>query len=141
MIINNKKEGLKNNLKNEFNFYAIHFKKEDNIGYIILSKDALKEKVENFCENFQEEFELITEKQTNECKEILVSTCIICGRPVTEVSKILKEKSTEINFEKNIQVTSLPLCEYHNNLILEGKMKIKGIFTTSNGTELGYEEE
>jgi len=50
---------LKNNIENSFNFYALKFKKRVPRTYLILSKDYLQEKITKFCNEFEDEFELL----------------------------------------------------------------------------------
>jgi hypothetical protein len=60
--IDEKEIEIRNQLKNyEFYFYAIKFKKKSPRAYLILSKENLKGKIEEFCNKFKGEFELIKE--------------------------------------------------------------------------------
>jgi len=59
-LIEQKEQELRN-LKQNFNFYALKFKRISTRAYLILSKNNLKDNIEKFCNRFQEEFELIKE--------------------------------------------------------------------------------
>ncbi len=50
---------LREEIKQDFNFYAIRFKKISPRFYLVLSKKHLKEKIEKFCNEFKNEFEFI----------------------------------------------------------------------------------
>jgi len=91
--------------------------------------------------NEYEELELLTKnKKSIYNKDVLVSTCAICGKRADEVHHIKPKSTIKNEFQKHHKYNLIPLCKYHHRLAHEGKLQIKGFITTDEGIELHYEE-
>jgi DNA mismatch repair protein MutS len=86
---------------------------------------------------------LTKQKKSPYNKNMMVSTCVICARPVEDVHHI-KEQSRankqgfighmNVNHKYNL----IPLCKEHHKMVHEGKININGFVATSKGLELHY---
>jgi DNA mismatch repair protein MutS len=92
--------------------------------------------------NEYNELELLTKnKKSIYNKDVLVTTCAICGRPADEVHHIKLKSTIENEFQKHHKYNLIPLCKYHHKLAHEGKLDIKGFMMTNEGIQLHYEEK
>lgn len=86
---------------------------------------------------------LVQKKTSKYNKELYMSTCAICGKPVDEVHHIQEQqKANERGFighiNKNHKFNLIPLCAKHHKLVHDGRITINGFVTTSKGLELHY---
>jgi len=86
---------------------------------------------------------LIKKKRSRYNKNLYVTTCAICGKPVDDVHHIIEKEKAKNGFVGHININHkynlIPLCKKHHKLVHEGKIKILGFVTTSKGLELHYE--
>ncbi|GAX87645.1 conserved hypothetical protein [Lebetimonas natsushimae] len=59
VLVDEKVKKLYEKIGNNFNFYAVKFKKVSPRAYFILSKENLENKIREFCDEFKNEFELL----------------------------------------------------------------------------------
>ena len=76
-------------------------------------------------------------------KDLIVSTCVICARPVDDVHHIQEQnRADEMGFighvNANHKYNLIPLCKEHHNMVHEGKINVNGFVATSKGLELHY---
>ena len=90
--------------------------------------------------NDYNELELLTHHKTSKYnKNLIITTCAICGKPADDVHHIV-EKSKADKIRKNHKHNLIPLCKKHHNMVHNGKLLIKGFITTDKGIELHWEE-
>ncbi len=86
---------------------------------------------------------LVQKKQSKYNKDLYMSACAICGKPVDEVHHIQEQqKANERGFighmNQNHKFNLIPLCKNHHKMVHDGKININGFVTTSKGLELHY---
>ncbi|WP_419770446.1 MAG: MutS-related protein [Candidatus Marinarcus sp.] len=91
-----------------------------------------------------EPIERVTQqKQSKYNKNMILSTCIICGRAVDDVHHIKEQaRANKEGFIGHVNVNHkynlIPLCKEHHKMVHEGKININGFVATSKGLELHY---
>jgi len=123
---------------NGSSIYGLEFAKS-----LYMDEEFLKiaNEIRKKVSNEYNELELITQnKKSIYNKDVLVTTCAICGKKADEVHHIKPKSTIENKFKKNHKYNLIPLCKYHHKLAHEGKLIIKGFITTDEGIELHYEE-
>jgi len=89
-----------------------------------------------------DELELLTKKKTSKYnKDLIVTTCAICGKVADDVHHIQEKSKIDNPLIKHHKYNLIPLCKKHHNLVHQGKVIIKGFITTDKGIELHYEEK
>jgi DNA mismatch repair protein MutS len=86
---------------------------------------------------------LVQKKQSKYNKDLYMSVCAICAKPVDEVHHIKEQqKANDRGFighmNQNHKFNLIPLCKKHHKMVHDGKIHINGFVTTSNGLELHY---
>ena len=76
-------------------------------------------------------------------KNLIVSVCVICSRPVDDVHHIQEQnRADEMGFighvNANHKYNLIPLCKEHHKMVHDGKINVNGFVTTSKGLELHY---
>jgi DNA mismatch repair protein MutS len=88
---------------------------------------------------------LIKKKKSRYNKNLIATTCAICGKVVEDVHHIIPQESAKDGFVGHIPIhhkyNLIPLCKKHHKMVHEGKIRILGFVTTSKGIELHYEEK
>jgi len=88
--------------------------------------------------------ETLKRKKTSKYnKNLYVTKCALCDKPVDDVHHITPQslfEYEEIHFQKNHKYNLIPLCKEHHNKVHEGKIVISGFIMTENGLKLHYEE-
>jgi len=86
---------------------------------------------------------LIKKKRSRYNKNLYVTTCAICGKPVDDVHHIIEKEKAKNGFVGHMDINHkynlIPLCKKHHKMVHDGKIKIVGFITTSKGLELHYE--
>ena len=87
---------------------------------------------------------LLKKKKSRYNKNLFVTTCAICGKPVEDVHHIKEKEKAKEGFIDHMPVhhkyNLIPLCKKHHKMVHEGKIRITGFVTTSKGIELHFEE-
>jgi DNA mismatch repair protein MutS len=92
------------------------------------------------------ELELLTRKKRSRYnREVYITTCAICGKPVEEVHHLKEQKKgREKGFVEHIPLhhkfNLIPLCREHHQKAHRGELIIRGFITTDRGIELHYDE-
>ncbi|MEA1914832.1 MAG: DNA mismatch repair protein, partial [Campylobacterota bacterium] len=86
---------------------------------------------------------LTQKKQSKYNKDLYMSACAICGKPVDEVHHIQEQqKANDRGFighmNQNHKFNLIPLCKKHHKMVHDGKINVNGFVTTSKGLELHY---
>jgi len=102
-------------------------------------------KIRKKITNDYDDLELLTKKKTSKYnKDLIVTTCAICGKIAQETHHIVEKSKAKDgfigSFHKDHKYNLIPLCKKHHNLVHQGKLIIKGFITTDRGIELHYEE-
>ena len=76
-------------------------------------------------------------------KDLIVSTCIICGKNVDDVHHIKEQaRANKEGFighiNANHKYNLVPLCKEHHLMVHDGRININGFIPTSKGLELHY---
>jgi DNA mismatch repair protein MutS len=103
---------------------------------------------ENIRKKLTEEYSeielLLKKKKSRYNKNLFVTSCAICGRPVEDVHHIQEKEKAKDGFINHMPVNHkynlIPLCKKHHRMVHEGKIRITGFVTTSKGIELHWEE-
>ncbi|NPA10848.1 MAG: DNA mismatch repair protein MutS [Epsilonproteobacteria bacterium] len=103
---------------------------------------------ENIRKKLQNEYTelelLIRKKKSRYNKKVLITVCAICKRPVDDVHHIKEKEIAKDGFIGDMRVhhkyNLIPLCKEHHKMVHEGKIRIIGFKTTSDGIELHWEE-
>ena len=99
--------------------------------------DNIRKKVTNDYN----ELELLTkQKKSKYNKDLIVTSCAICGKMAQDVHHIKEQSKTKGEFIQNHKYNLIPLCKKHHQMVHNGKLIIKGFITTDRGIELHYEE-
>ncbi|MEO1941675.1 MAG: DNA mismatch repair protein [Campylobacterales bacterium] len=93
----------------------------------------------------EEELQLLVQKRRSRYnKELYITTCAICGKPVEEVHHIRHRKEEKGGFIGSVPVhhryNLIPLCREHHLKVHRGEIIIRGFITTDKGIELHYDE-
>jgi DNA mismatch repair protein MutS len=97
--------------------------------------------------NDYDSVEMLIKKKTSKYnKNLFLSKCVICGKPVEEVHHIEEQKTANENgfighFSKDHKYNLIPLCKKHHRLIHKGSIEVNGFRMTSSGLELHYSED
>ena len=123
--------------------YGLEFAKS-----IYMDEEFLKkaEEIRKKLSNEYNELELLIKKKKSRYnKNLIVTTCAICGKVVEDVHHIEEKEKAKDGFIGHIPVNHkynlIPLCKKHHKMVHEGKIIIKGFVTTDRGIELHYEEK
>ena len=86
---------------------------------------------------------LTQQKGTKYNKNMIVSTCVICGRNVDDVHHIKEQaRANKDGFighvNANHKYNLIPLCKEHHKMVHDGKINVNGFIATSKGLELHY---
>lgn len=114
---------------------SLHMDKE----FLRMANDIRKKITDDY-----EPLERITQqKRSNYNKNMIVSTCTICGRAVDDVHHIKEQaRANKEGFIGHVNVNHkynlIPLCKEHHKMVHEGKININGFVATSKGLELHY---
>ena len=86
---------------------------------------------------------LTQQRGTKYNKDMIVSTCVICGRPVDDVHHIKEQaRANKEGFighmNANHKYNLIPLCKEHHKMVHDGSININGFVATSKGLELHY---
>lgn len=86
---------------------------------------------------------LTQQKGTKYNKDVIVSTCVICGRSVDDVHHIKEQaRANKEGFighmNANHKYNLIPLCKEHHKMVHDGTININGFVATSKGLELHY---
>ena len=121
--------------------YGLEFAKS-----IYMDKEFLKEadSIRKRLSNDYDEIELLTQRKKSKYnKNLLITTCVICGKVAEDSHHIIEQSKSEgefiENFHKNHKYNLIPLCKKHHKLVHDGRIIITGFITTENGIELHYE--
>jgi DNA mismatch repair protein MutS len=103
------------------------------------------EKIRKKLNKEYNEYELLIKKKKSRYnKNLIVTTCAICGKAVEDVHHIIPQESAKEGFVGHIPIhhkyNLIPLCKKHHKMVHEGKIRITGFVTTSKGIELHWEE-
>ena len=76
-------------------------------------------------------------------KDMYISTCVICGRPVDDVHHIKEQaRANKDGFighvNANHKYNLIPLCKEHHKMVHDGRINVNGFVATSKGLELHY---
>ena len=88
--------------------------------------------------------ERLTKRKTSKYnKDLIVSTCVICGKAVDDVHHIKEQNEANADgfighMNSNHKYNLVPLCKEHHLMVHNGKININGFITTSKGLELHY---
>ena len=88
--------------------------------------------------------ERLTKRKTSKYnKDLIVSTCVICGKAVDDVHHIKEQNEANADgfighMNANHKYNLVPLCKEHHLMVHNGKININGFITTSKGLELHY---
>ncbi len=88
--------------------------------------------------------ERLTHKKSSKYnKDLFVSTCVICGRPVDDVHHIKEQaRANKDGFighvNANHKYNLIPLCKEHHKMVHDGTINVNGFVATSKGLELHY---
>ena len=88
--------------------------------------------------------ERLTKRKTSKYnKDLIVSTCVICGKAVDDVHHIKEQNEANAygfigHMNANHKYNLVPLCKEHHLMVHNGKININGFITTSKGLELHY---
>lgn len=82
-------------------------------------------------------------KSTKYNKNLVVSTCVICGKAVDDVHHIKEQaRANKDGFighmNANHKYNLIPLCKEHHKMVHDGTININGFVTTSKGLELHF---
>jgi DNA mismatch repair protein MutS len=92
--------------------------------------------------NDYNELELLTkQKKSKYNKDLIVTTCAICGKIAQDVHHINQQSKTKDNILKHHKYNLIPLCKKHHNMVHNSKLIIKGFISTDKGIELHWEEK
>ncbi|WP_456480074.1 MutS-related protein [Nautilia sp.] len=122
--------------------YGLEFAKS-----IYMDKEFIK-LAENIRKKLTDEYSeielLLKKKKSRYNKNLFVTTCAICGKPVEDVHHIKEKEKAKEGFINHMPVhhkyNLIPLCKKHHKMVHEGKIRITGFVTTSKGIELHFEE-
>ena len=86
---------------------------------------------------------LTQQRGTKYNKDMIVSTCVICGRSVDDVHHIKEQaRANKDGFighmNANHKYNLIPLCKQHHKMVHDGTININGFVATSKGLELHY---
>jgi DNA mismatch repair protein MutS len=86
---------------------------------------------------------LTQQRGTKYNKDMIVSTCVICGRSVDDVHHIKEQaRANKEGFighmNANHKYNLIPLCKQHHKMVHDGTININGFVATSKGLELHY---
>ena len=86
---------------------------------------------------------LTQQRGTKYNKNMIVSTCVICGRAVDDVHHIKEQaRANKDGFighvNQNHKYNLIPLCKEHHKMVHDGTININGFVATSKGLELHY---
>ena len=91
--------------------------------------------------NDYNELELLTkQKKSKYNKNLIITTCAICGKMAEDVHHIIEQSKTDNELIKNHKYNLIPLCKKHHQMVHNGRLMIKGFITTDKGIELHYDE-
>ena len=91
--------------------------------------------------NDYNELELLTkQKKSKYNKNLIITTCAICGKMAEDVHHIIEQSKTDNELIKNHKYNLIPLCKKHHQMVHNGRLIIKGFITTDKGIELHYDE-
>jgi len=88
--------------------------------------------------------ERLTQKKSSKYnKNLYMSACGICGKPVDEVHHIAQQTKADNrgfidHINQNHKYNLIPLCKKHHKMVHSGKININGFVTTTKGLELHY---
>ena len=88
--------------------------------------------------------ERLTKRKTSKYnKDLIVTTCIICGKPVDDVHHIKEQsRANKDGFighvNANHKYNLVPLCKEHHLMVHDGRININGFIPTSKGLQLHY---
>jgi DNA mismatch repair protein MutS len=85
------------------------------------------------------------QKRSRYNKDLILTKCALCDRPVDEVHHIAPQKLADsdgkiAHFSKDHKFNLIPLCSYHHDLVHKGKITINGFVMSSEGLKLHYQE-
>ena len=95
------------------------------------------------CDDYSS-IERLTKRKTSKYnKDLIVSTCGICARPVDDVHHIKEQaRANKEGFighmNANHKYNLIPLCKEHHLMVHDGRININGFVATSKGLELHY---
>lgn len=103
------------------------------------------EKIRKKLNKEYSEFELLIKKKKSRYnKNLIVTTCAICGKVVEDVHHIIPQEMAKDGFVGHVPIhhkyNLIPLCKKHHKMVHDGKIRITGFVTTSKGIELHWEE-
>ena len=86
---------------------------------------------------------LVQRKANKYNKNLYVSSCVICARPVEDIHHIKEqndanEKGFIGHVNANHKYNLIPLCKEHHTMVHSGKINVNGFVATSKGLELHY---
>jgi len=114
---------------------SLHMDKE----FLKVANDIRKKITDDY-----EPIERLTKRKSSKYnKDLIVSTCVICSRPVDDVHHIKEQrKADEQGFighvNQNHKYNLIPLCKEHHKMVHDGKINVNGFVATSKGLELHY---
>ena len=114
---------------------SLHMDKE----FLRIANDIRKKITDDY-----EPIERISQqKRSNYNKNMIISTCTICAKPVDDVHHIKEQaRANKEGFIGHMNVNHkynlIPLCKEHHKMVHEGKININGFVATSKGLELHY---
>ncbi len=101
-------------------------------------------KIRTNLNNNHSKVEILKQKKKSKYnKNLYLTKCALCQRPVDDVHHIKAQSLFETensHFDKNHKYNLIPLCKEHHNKVHEGKIIINGFVMTDSGLELRYEE-
>ncbi|MGB5917915.1 MutS-related protein [Arcobacter sp.] len=114
---------------------SLHMDKE----FLRMANDIRKKLTDDY-----EPIERISQRKTSKYnKDLIVSTCVICGKNVDDVHHIKEQaRANKDGFighiNANHKYNLIPLCKEHHKMVHEGKINVNGFIATSKGLELHY---
>ena len=114
---------------------SLHMDKE----FLKVANDIRKKITDDY-----EPIERLTKRKSSKYnKDLIVSTCVICARPVDDIHHIKEQaRANKEGFighmNANHKYNLIPLCKEHHLMVHDGRININGFVATSKGLELHY---
>lgn len=114
---------------------SLHMDKE----FLVVANDIRKKLTDDYSA-----VERLSHKKLSKYnKDLFVSTCVICGRPVDDVHHIKEQaRANKDGFighmNANHKYNLIPLCKEHHKMVHDGSININGFVATSKGLELHF---
>jgi DNA mismatch repair protein MutS len=114
---------------------SLHMDKE----FLKVANDIRKKLTDDY-----EPIERLAQRKSSKYnKDLIVSTCVICGKNVDDVHHIKEQARANKegyigHINANHKYNLIPLCKEHHKMVHDGKINVNGFVATSKGLELHY---